>query len=88
MFLSSSIYAQDKVDSLETLLRSNIDDTTKLNVLLDLGSILNSSNYDKSLIYSNQLLVLSQKLENPIKSAQAYALLGMTYFYLNYDLIP
>src|SRR4051812_42570147 len=63
-FLSFCSNAQDKhlVDSLESLLSTAKEDTSKANILAQLSTALRNSDADKALAYGEQCLKLSEKI--------------------------
>lgn len=78
--------AQDNLDSLKIVLESNVHDTIKLKVLTTLAWKYQRKDIDKCITYGTQLLLLSQKVADETKQAQAYNLLGIGYDAKNYGL--
>lgn len=67
-------------DSLKSVLTTLGDDTTKVNVLLEIGSQLFRSQPDEAIRYSEDAIALSEKVNFP--KGQAYALknIGLAYY--------
>jgi len=84
----SGVFAQQKinVDSLSNLLEQNqIHDTIKLELLNKLADFHRNTDYKQSLQYSNQLLHLSQHLNDKAKEIEAYFLLSLVKTKTNED---
>ncbi len=71
---------ESTTDSLKSVLNTLEDDTTKVNVLLEIGSQLFRSQPDEAIRYSEEAISLSEKINFP--KGQAYALknIGLAYY--------
>ena len=73
VFINS--YANNEVDSLENVI-ANTTDTTKINALLQLGELYQTSDFDNSLKYAKDALTLSKKINYPLGIAIAHNNIG------------
>lgn len=80
IFILTSLNAQQNTDSLKTLLETNLQDTTRLNILYELANEFSKNDLDKGVFYAEQLFELSEATNNDIKLAEAYKFLTMSYF--------
>lgn len=71
-FLGRYSLAQNKLDSLEKLLRSDLADTSRVRVLIGLSSLKQYSDFNHSREYADQALDLAEKLGDPIYKVLAY----------------
>ncbi len=69
-------------DSLQTLLKANINDSTKTSIYKRLCEYYGTFDFEKSIYFASEGLKISQKNNWPVKSAEFYKQLGVTY-YLN-----
>ncbi|MCP3929249.1 MAG: tetratricopeptide repeat protein [Bacteroidetes bacterium] len=78
-YIHPSLNAQtlSKVDSLEGLLKQEIDDTTKINILNDLAWNYRKKDYQKSLDYAEQALRMSNKANYQYGEAQSLVCIGV-----------
>ena len=83
--LTSSM-AQSEIDSLETLLKKDIHDTLKINILVKLENRYSRVNLDKSIEYGEKFLKLSQQLNDTKHITVAHKLIGINYMKKNYSL--
>jgi serine phosphatase RsbU (regulator of sigma subunit) len=84
---STSLAQQAKVDSLQNVLKTAKEDTSKVNTLNVLAWELKNNNPDTSIILSTQALLLAQKNKYPKGIVQCYHNLGVfNYFKGNYAL--
>ncbi len=87
IFGEQGIAQVNKLDSLERILNDQqISDSLRLKTLLDLGWAYHQKDSRKSTDFTMQCLVLSQKVNNKIKSGEAYNLLAVNYGIQNYPL--
>ena len=80
IFSSSHLIAQNnfKIDSLNAILsKENLEDSIQLEVLEELADLYSTKDFDKYLSYSEQLLSLSQRLDNKAKQISAYQLMAL-----------
>lgn len=86
---NNSLIGQNKVDidSLENLLDSKIQDTTRVNILPVVASYYITRDIEKSLKQTKELLTLSQKLKDNLNIGNAYNLLGDIANYKNDDFV-
>ena len=83
-FFSLSAYAQTaEIDSLETLLKKDLHDTTRAQVLNELSVNTRSNDPRQSLEFAAEAFSLSQDIDN--KELQAYALFNRSQTYIWMD---
>jgi len=86
-FLSVNGLSQDpKVDSLETILETNIPDTSRLETLLELTDHLELTDFEKGLLYCHQLIHLAKKLDSEYYLVKGYNGLLHIHYYKNSSL--
>lgn len=78
--------SNNRLDSLDSVVKTSIPDSTKLDILYELAVTYQDVDFEKSIMYSNQLLALSQKIDNQLYVGVAYNLIGMTYLDEDYGL--
>lgn len=78
VFLSFANYAQKKerLDSLNRVLAANIQDTNRVNTLLEVVFEYQTAHPDTALIYAKQALTLSQKINYPKGESRAWGRLS------------
>ncbi len=84
LLLSNNCFAQsNSIDSLKVLIEQVEDDTTKVQLMLDLSREFFNSNPTQAISISEQAKTLSETLN--YKSGEAYSLknIGMGYYYLS-----
>ena len=82
--LSVPVTAQiSKIDSLENELRKAISDTSKINLMTDIGMEIWASAPEKTLSYSQKSLALSQKIKYKRGEAKGHQGLGVYYWQKN-----
>jgi signal transduction histidine kinase len=64
--------AQNKIDSLENVLTNDLHDSTRLKVLLELSKLNQYVDFAKSRQYTDEALVLAEKLDDPAMKVLAY----------------
>lgn len=86
-FFSAFCFAQStKVDSLQNILRKSGGDTLDVNVLNALVLEYRKTDPERALKYSDQALVLSEKIDFQKGRGDAYLMIGAVYFDLgNYE---
>src|ERR1041385_1949029 len=77
-----ALFAQNN-DSLENLLKTNIPDTVKLQILTDLSWNSLYSDLDKSMKFAEQELQLAQKINNQKYIGQGYNDIGIVHIKRN-----
>lgn len=83
LVFSITLNAQNsKIDSLERLLNKHTVDTTKVDILLDLGARLSTNSPSKAIQYINQAEKISAKLKDSSRLALSYNRLGVAYYYI------
>lgn len=83
----SNLKAQTKeIDSLKSIIRSNADDSTRLEALSYLAWRYNSYNTDSALYYVYQQIGLSRKNNNILEEGRGYLNLLTTYNHKGYPL--
>lgn len=82
LVLANLVQAQtDPVsDSLKLLIGSAREDTTKVNLLIELTTSLSRVDPDQALVYGNEAWDLSQSLNFPSGEAMALKYIGMSYY--------
>lgn len=84
LFWIKGSFAQGtKTDSLIIVLSTTKQDTTKLQILLELSFRLRGLEPHKALEYANNALRLSQKLSQKKQEARAHNNIGLAYFYFS-----
>ena len=84
IFFSVHVTAQiSKTDSLETELLKATSDTTKINLMTDIGMEIWASDPEKTLAYSQKSLALSQKIKYKRGEAKGHQGLGVYYWQKN-----
>ncbi|MBK9249830.1 MAG: tetratricopeptide repeat protein [Ignavibacteria bacterium] len=78
LLLSAKVYAQDqnKVDSLQRLLTTTLHDTTRANLMIQLGREYWDSNPDKAGEYARQAITVSERIGYKKGLGGAYNILG------------
>jgi serine phosphatase RsbU (regulator of sigma subunit) len=83
IILKISVIAQGdkhKIDSLENFLKTeNIPDSTKLKVSYELAHQYLFSNNEKTLLYTDQAILLARKTKNKKYEGEAFSLQGVVY---------
>ena len=79
VLLSTKAFSQSSVDSLKTLLTTQIPDTTKVLVLNELGLAYTYSTTDSALVYSKQALSISRNIDFLSGVAQSQFRLALIY---------
>src|SRR4051812_49034325 len=69
-----------QVDSMLVLLKASANDTSKVNLLVNLNKNLNSTNPDTAISYGKQAIDLAMKLNYLKGLANAYKYTGIGYF--------
>ena len=73
---------QNKIDSLQNLLKTSNDDTTKVNTLNDLcKQYINKGNYEAAMQYADQALFRAQKINFKKGIAYSFGNIGLIYKY-------
>ena len=75
----ASAQSSAKIEGLRTQLSKSMDDTTRINVLIDLGSAFIRNNPDTAELIAHQVLDISGNLNYTRGSARAITLLGNIY---------
>jgi adenylate cyclase len=70
-----------QIDSLNVLINSKDNDTTAVNHLLDIATILFASNPDSAMVYSNKAIVLADKINFKSGLGYAYKNMGLAHYY-------
>ncbi len=70
------------VDSLKQVLKNSKEDTLRVNILISICQNEFRSSPDSAIFYGTKALDLSEKLDYPRGSAQAYKYIGMGYYFL------
>lgn len=85
LIVSSFAHSQDKrvIDSLETLVKSNIGDSLKQVAFSDLCYNYSFIDFDKAISNGKEALLLAQKLNNPKAIALAFSDIGNCYTRVN-----
>lgn len=86
---SGNLFSQNQalIDSLEQqLLYSELSDSSRLELLLELAELHQTTDFDKYLEYSEKLRTLSQQLGNKKREAQAYRLMALALIEKQEDL--
>ncbi len=79
-----ALHAQsNKVDSLERELNSSKIDTTKVDILLDLGQRLSTSDPSKAIKYLLEAEKQSISIKDSNRLASSYKRLGVSYYYIS-----
>ena len=84
LFLLSAIgFSQNikQIDSLNELIRTQDNDTTAVNHLLEISTLLFTSNPDSAITYSNKAIALAKKIEFYSGLGYAYKNLGLAHYY-------
>ncbi len=77
----TSLYAQTpEIDSLQTLLRTKLPDTQKMEVLVNIGQILQRNDPQQGISYHQQALELAQKRADNTYQAKALIAMGSCYY--------
>ncbi|MEP7171060.1 MAG: tetratricopeptide repeat protein, partial [Bacteroidota bacterium] len=72
---------QSKIDSLETVLKTSKEDTTKVNVLNNLSwELINTAEYAKAKQYADDALAIAEKINFKKGTANAYGNIGIIYY--------
>lgn len=79
----TSAFSLSKTDSLSHILKSTINDTLRINVLLELSLELSGDNNEMAKKYSTEALVIARRLNNPVKVAKSYLYIGKNFFNQN-----
>ena len=75
-------FAQTKIDSLLTLIKTSKEDTNKVNTLNDIAwEYTNTGNYPDAKKYADNALLLSKKTNFKKGEAKAYHNIGIIYYY-------
>ncbi|MBL7913189.1 MAG: tetratricopeptide repeat protein [Bacteroidia bacterium] len=70
-----------RIDSLYTSLKNNKDEATKLEIYNGIASIYyDRARYDSAIVYYNKCLVLSEKLNNRLKTANCIMNIGLIHY--------
>jgi signal transduction histidine kinase len=72
-----------KIDSLEAVLKTNIHDTTRFELLEQIITELRSTDLEKALDYNDELIALSNALGNDEQTLIAHRLMLYTHYYNN-----
>jgi signal transduction histidine kinase len=84
LFLQQSFSQNNKIDSLQQVLKTAKEDTNKINTLNTLArETRNTGDYEVSRKYSKESLSLSEKINFERGKVAAYLNIGMTNFYQN-----
>src|SRR5574343_428968 len=85
LIVSSFAHSQDKrvIDSLETLVKSNIGDSLKQVAFSDLCYNYSFIDFDKAISNGKEALLLAKKLNNPKAIALAFSDIGNCYTRVN-----
>jgi two-component system sensor histidine kinase/response regulator len=85
MLYSCMVYPQNNtIDSLQKVLRTQKEDTNKVNTLIEINwAFLYNRGYDSLLQYANTTLSLSQKINFTKGCAYAYNFIGGAYYKQN-----
>ncbi len=70
----------NEIDSLKRLLASNINDTTRVNVLNTLSKELSHTNLDSAILMATEAKTLAEKIDYKPGLALAYKYIGMGYY--------
>jgi signal transduction histidine kinase len=79
--LGLGIAQNSKIDALKQQLAKAKDDTTKIDILYQLGFEYWDYDFEIALEYSNECLSLAKKLNNPRGLAKAYTNQGLYYYF-------
>ncbi|MCE7064910.1 tetratricopeptide repeat protein [Dyadobacter sp. CY326] len=83
-FFTTSLFAQSpKIDSLENALKQASEDTTKVNLMVDIGIEYWSNDPAKTLTYNDQALALAKKIKYRRGEAKSYQGIGIYYWQKN-----
>lgn len=75
-----TLWSQNSVDNLLSQLSNSKNDTDKIDVYIKLGELQSFSNPKSSIVYFNQALQLSKKIDNYYFTAKSYKAIGNFYF--------
>jgi tetratricopeptide (TPR) repeat protein len=79
LFSFTAIGQQKEIDSLKALLKTNLDDSTRVRKLNELGFMYHISNPDTTFILTREALELAKKIDNKYGEAECYNVLGAAY---------
>ena len=79
IFLASCLFASNKIDSLEKVLKQNLSDTERVKTLSKLCWEYNDYNPKKALEYGNKALELAKQIGFKKGEAMAYNNMGSAY---------
>ncbi|HEX6893093.1 MAG TPA: hypothetical protein VF141_20430, partial [Chryseolinea sp.] len=71
-FIEGYTQAQNKIDSLETVLKKELPDSTRLKVLLELSKLNQYVDFARSRQYTEESLLLAEKLDDRALKVLAY----------------
>jgi signal transduction histidine kinase/predicted negative regulator of RcsB-dependent stress response len=81
--LTTTVFAQPKnIDSLETALQRSLDDSLKIELLVQLSVEYESEDFSKSLKYAEDAVVIADRLKEPWAINLAYRNMGITQILL------
>jgi len=75
-----SAYGQQQTDSLLSILKTNINDTTRVNILNQLSVLYRNLDYTKALQYSEEGLALAKKIRFDKGKASSLTNIGLVYY--------
>ncbi len=79
VLFSEAVFSQSSVESLRTMLRDQIQDTTRVRILNELGLKYTYSSTDSALFYAQQALSISERINYSPGGAKAHYVLTPIY---------
>jgi tetratricopeptide (TPR) repeat protein len=84
ILFSTSLFAQSsKIDSLQKLLNNTTADTTRVNLMVDIGVEYWAVDPQKTITYAEKALELAKKIKYPRGEAKSYQGIGIYYWQKN-----
>ena len=81
LFVLNGYPQSAKIDSLRKVLVSAKNDTTRVNLMIEIGSNFYRTSPEEALNYSNQARDLAEKIDFKVGLAYAYKSIGMAYYF-------
>jgi len=69
---TSYTQAQNKIDSLENVLKNDLADSSRIRILIQLSSLKQYVDFARSREYADEALALAEKLDDPVRKVLAY----------------
>jgi tetratricopeptide (TPR) repeat protein len=79
LFSFTAIGQQKEIDSLKALLKTNLNDSTRVSKLNELAFMYHISNPDTTFILTREALELAKKIDNKPGEARSYNILGIAH---------